>query len=170
MGFFDKIKETLRDKTRDKVCTRLCAIGVDALIAERGQRRPEEKLGCSGLQRSLGLIEIHEEPISWANVITWQQIFPANVTKYRNVYLVHDPNLSTKSKLHGNEIGRRMKDDLLLNQGIRLSRDIEIQAFPDDECWAILSEEYTGDNPRPFSEQWDYLKTIARRLLESSGK
>ena len=27
MGFFYKIKETLRDKTPDKVCTRLCAIG-----------------------------------------------------------------------------------------------------------------------------------------------
>jgi len=62
MGFFDNIKETFRDKTRDKVCTRLCSIGVDARIAERG--RPEEKLGCSGLQRSLGLLDIHGEPIS----------------------------------------------------------------------------------------------------------
>jgi len=64
-----------------------------------------------------------------------------------------------------------MKKDVLLNQGlIGLSRDIEIQASPDNECWAILSEEYTGDNPRPFLEQWDYFKTIARRLLETGGK
>jgi len=168
MGFFDRLRETIRDKTRDKVCTRLCAIGVDAQVAKRG--RPEEKLGCSGLQRSLGLVDVYGEPISWVNVINWTRHFPGNVQMYRNVYLVHDPHLSTKSKLNGDEIGR-MKDGLLLNQNlIGLSRDIEIQAFPEYECWAILSEEYTGDNPRPFLEQWDYFKTIARHLLESSGK
>ncbi len=168
MGFFDNIKETFRDKTRDKVCTRLYAIGVDARIAERG--RPEEKLGCIGLKRSLGLVEIHGEPIRWVNVINWTQHFPGNVQKYRNVYLVHDPNLSTKSKLDGNKIGR-MKDDALLNQSlIGLNRNIEILAFPEDKCWVILSEEYTGDRPLPSLEQWDYFKTIARHLLESSGK
>jgi len=168
MGFLDTIKETLRDRTRDKVRARLCAIGVDARIAERG--RPEENLGCIGLKRSLGVVEIYGEPIRWVNVINWTQHFPGNVQKYRNVYLVHDPNLSTKSKLNGNEIGRRIKKDVLLNQGIRMSRDIEMQAFPDDECWAILSKEYEGRNPPPSLEEWDSFKTIARHLLESSGK
>jgi len=165
MGFLDTIKETLRDKARDRVYARLCAIGVDARIAERG--RPEEKLGCIGLKRSLGLVEIRGEPISWVNVINWTQHFPGNVQKYRNVYLVHDPNLSTKSKLNGNEIGRRIKKDVLLNQGlIGLARDIEILAFPEDKCWAILSKDYEGRNPPPSSEEWNSFITIARHLLE----
>ena len=168
MEIFRTLKETLRDKTRDRVCARLCVMGVDACIAERG--RPEEKLGCSGLRRSLGLIEMHGEPIRWVNVINWTQHFPANVQKYRNVYLVYDPNLSTKSKLNGKEIGP-MKDDILLNQSsIGLNRDVEIRTFPEDKCWAILSKEYEGRNPPPSLEQWDYFKTIARHLLESSGK
>jgi len=167
MEIFRTLRETLRDKTRDRVCTGLRAIGVDARMAERG--RPEEKLGCSGLQRSLGLVEIHGEPIQWVNVINWTQHFPANVQKYRNVYLVHDPHLSTKSKLNGNEIGRRMKKDVLLNQGlVGLSRDIEIRTFPEDKCWAILSKGYEGRNPPPSSEQWNCFKAIAQRLLESS--
>ena len=169
MGFLDKIKETLRDKARDRVYARLCAIGVDARIAERG--RPEEKLGCIGLKRSLGLVEICGEPIRWVNVINWTQHFPGNVQKYRNVYLVHDPYLSTKSKLNGNEIGQRIKKDVLLNQGlIGLNRDIEILAFPEDKCWAILSKDYEGRNPPPSSEEWNSFKTIARHLLESSGE
>jgi len=168
MGFLDTIKETLRDRTRDKVCARLCAIGMDARMAERG--RPEEKLGCIGLKRSLGLVEICGEPIRWVNVINWTQHFPGNVQKYRNVYLVHDPNLSTKSKLDGNKIGR-MKDDALLNQSlIGLNRNIEILAFPEDKCWAILSKDYEGRNPPPSSEEWNSFKTIARHLLESSGE
>jgi len=169
MEIFRTLKEMLRDKTRDKVCTRLCAVGVDARIAERG--RPEEKLGCIGLKRSLGLVEIHREPIHWVNVINWTQHFPGNVQKYMNVYLVHAPYLSTKSKLNGNEIGQRIKKDVLLNQSlIGLDRDIEILAFPEDKCWAILSKDYEGRNPPPSLEQWDYFKTIARHLLESSGK
>jgi len=169
MGFLDTIKETLRDKARDRVYARLCAIGVDARIAERG--RPEEKLGCIGLKRSLGLVEIRGEPISWVNVINWTQHFPGNVQKYRNVYLVHDPYLSTKSKLNGNEMGQRIKKDVLLNQGlIGLDRDIEILAFPEDKCWAILSKDYEGRNPPPSSEEWNSFITIARHLLESSGE
>jgi len=168
MEIFRTLKGMLRDKTRDKVCARLCAIGVDARMAERG--RPEEKLGCIGLKRSLGLVEICGEPIRWINVINWTQHFPGNVQKYRNVYLVHDPYLSTKSKLNGNEIGR-IKRDVLLNQGlIGLNRDVEILAFPEDKCWAILSKDYEGRNPPLSSEEWNSFKTIAHHLLESSGK
>jgi len=123
------------------------------------------------LKRSLGLVEIRGEPISWVNVINWTQHFPGNVQKYRNVYLVHGLYLSTKSKLNGNEIGRRIKKDVLLNQGlIGLDRDIEILALPEDKCWAILSKDYQGRNPPPSSEEWNSFITIARHLLESSGE
>jgi len=56
-----------------------------------------------------------------------------------------------------------------LNQGlIGLDRDIEILAFPEDKCWAILSKDYEGRNPPPSSEGWNSFITIARHLLESS--
>ena len=163
MEIFRTLKETLRDKTRDRVCARLCVMGVDACIAERG--RPEEKLGCSGLRRSLGLVEMHGEPIRWVNVINWTQHFPANVQKYRNIYLIHDPNLSTRSKLNYSEI-EQIKDDLLLNQSLTgLNRNIEIQTFPEDKYWAISLEEYEGRNPPPSLEQWNSIKTISSHLL-----
>ena len=44
MGFFDKAKDTFREKTRDKVYTALKSIGVDAKLAENG--RPEEIIKC----------------------------------------------------------------------------------------------------------------------------
>ena len=69
MGFFNNIKETLRDKTRDKVCTRLCAIGVESRMAERG--RSEEHIGARVIGASLGLIEIQDSPICWVNVVWW---------------------------------------------------------------------------------------------------
>ena len=43
MGFFDKVKGSFRDKTRDNVCDVLQGIGVDAQMAERG--RSEEEIG-----------------------------------------------------------------------------------------------------------------------------
>jgi len=56
MGFFDKVKEASRDKTRDKVCTHLNRVGIDAKLAERGIR--EEGASVPRWFQSLGLIEI----------------------------------------------------------------------------------------------------------------
>ena len=42
MGFFDKVKDSFREKTRDKVCTTLKSIGVDAKLAEN--ERPETNI------------------------------------------------------------------------------------------------------------------------------
>jgi hypothetical protein len=66
MGFFDKAKETFREKTRDKVCAALKSIGVDAKLAENG--RTEENIKCGFGIHSLGIIDIGEGLIHWVNI------------------------------------------------------------------------------------------------------
>ncbi|MBA7670594.1 hypothetical protein ES703_78740 [subsurface metagenome] len=81
-------------------------------------------------------------------------------------------------KSHGN-LMRRMSDDVLLNQSlIRLKEDVTIRGFPEYNCWAILSSRssvggFLGGffgHPAPSRKQWDCYETIARHLLEHSGK
>ncbi|MBN2238503.1 MAG: hypothetical protein JW712_01910 [Dehalococcoidales bacterium] len=59
--------DMLRDKTRDKITDNLVSIGVKAEMAERG--RPEEKIEKSWFLRSLGIIDIHDSPVRWINVL-----------------------------------------------------------------------------------------------------
>ena len=67
IGIFNTLKGKLRDKTRDEVCSRLCVIGLDARMVERGPLL-EDVVG-DGAGKSLGLIEIRDSPICWVNVL-----------------------------------------------------------------------------------------------------
>jgi hypothetical protein len=61
------MRERLRDKTRDELADWLVGIGVIATLSERD--RPEEKVGKNWGRRSLGIIDIANSPISFANII-----------------------------------------------------------------------------------------------------
>ena len=61
------MKERFRDKTRDDLANALDLIGVKAEMADR--ERAEEKVENSWYQRSLGVIDIAEGPISWINIL-----------------------------------------------------------------------------------------------------
>ena len=61
------MKETFRDKSRDKLTQNLNSLGVRADLAERG--RVEEKIQKSWHQRSLGVIDIPKGPIRWINIL-----------------------------------------------------------------------------------------------------
>ncbi|MCY4085502.1 MAG: hypothetical protein OXG37_01095 [Actinomycetia bacterium] len=61
------MREKLRDKTRDQLTVALNALGVQAVMAERG--RPEEAIHNSWWQRSLGVIDLPEGPVRWINVV-----------------------------------------------------------------------------------------------------
>lgn len=61
------MREKLRDKTRDQLTVALNALGVQAVMAERG--RPEEAIHNSWWQRSLGVIDLSEGPVRWINVV-----------------------------------------------------------------------------------------------------
>ena len=63
----NRMKEQLRDKSRDGLIYALNSVGVKAEMAERG--RAEEKVEDSWYQRSLGVIDILEGSIRWVNIL-----------------------------------------------------------------------------------------------------
>lgn len=93
-GFWGKLREKMRDKTRDELCAYLCTMGLDARMAER--RRPEEHIWK--LAKSLGLIAISDSPIRWVNVCEFEGGQYTSTT-YRNVYLVPDPRVAGEGYL-----------------------------------------------------------------------
>ena len=63
----NRMKDRLRDKSRDGLAYALNSVGVKAEMAERG--RAEEKVEDSWYQRSLGVIDILEGSIRWVNIL-----------------------------------------------------------------------------------------------------
>ena len=62
-----RMKERLRDKSRDKLAQNLNSLGIRADLAERG--RAEERVENSWYQRSLGIIDIPEGLVRWINIL-----------------------------------------------------------------------------------------------------
>ena len=61
------MKETFRDKSRDKLSQNLNSLGIRVVLAERG--RTEEKIENSWYQRPLGIIDIPEGVVRWINIL-----------------------------------------------------------------------------------------------------
>lgn len=187
--FFHRLKDKLRDKTRDNVCARLCEIGLKAQIAERGC--PEEGISTREAS-SIGLIQIHGELIRWVNVVrgTGEDRY-----FYKNIYLVPDPSVRNKGYAKAESlriksiplVGRvlsirwkgelpddlikRMNEDTLLNRNLLgLNEEIRIRSFPQFRCWAIAAAYANYDIIPPSREQWDCYEIIARYLLQPGGK
>lgn len=172
-GFWRRIEEQFL--ARNKVCARLCSIGLNAHMVERG--RAEENVGLDWVMRkddkSLGLIEIHESQICWVNVIETKsgKGTQGETVRYENVYIVPDSTLYTRGddwliestrqkgvpligrvldiKWKANcedELIMRLGQDVLLNQTlIRLNEDVQMRSFPKYGCWAISSSKYMHD-------------------------
>ena len=93
-GLFGGIEEALRDKTRDELCASLCAIGLHAQMAERGQ--PEEHVKAHfGRAESIGLIETRDSSIRWVNVLKEEvtessQYNITTHTTYSTAYIIPD--------------------------------------------------------------------------------
>jgi len=192
MGFFGTLKEKLRDKTRDRLCAALCAMGIDARLAERG--RVEEKIGGGS---SLGVIDVPEGPIRWVNVRTVTTggggPYGGSSTSYYTDYGVPDPRLEPDSQepfMHsarkktfpvfgqvvdvqwegedwGTGVIDRLNSDHQLKHPIMESHDVTIEAIGDYGCWIISTK--TCDIPS--EELLSCYQTIAQHLLAewSSG-
>ena len=188
MGFFDKVKEALRDKRRNSVCTRLNKVGVDAKLAERGVR--EEKASVPRWFMSLGLIEISKSPINFVHVIYVQTRYGRH---YSTVYLAHDPSvyypsvyrkadLKARSKrvkerpiigkvkdvvwegnLRENIMQRLNEDQYLKQELIRLRQDVKVGTSPDISYWKIQVKGYLTNQ---VPEKWDVYERIARHLKQ----
>ena len=63
----NRMKDQLREKSRDELTYALNSVGVKAEMTERG--RAEEKVEDSWYQRSLGVIDILEGSIRWVNIL-----------------------------------------------------------------------------------------------------
>ena len=165
------------DKTRDKLCAGLQAIGVDARTAERG--RPEEKTGAG----SLGVIDIGRSPIRWINVRVYDA---GETTVHITEYGVPDsrylPELGIQSvrvktfPIFGPVIDVRWKgNDLGLGIVERLGSDAAIKGAimgNGDELTIVARGDYggwlirRGTTATPLAEQWGCYQAIAERLLE----
>jgi len=183
MGFFGGVREALRDKRRDRVCTNLNRVGVNAKLAERGVR--EEKASIPRWFRSLGLIEISKSPINFVHVVYVQTRYGRH---YRTLYLTHDPSVYDKAGLKarskrvkerpvigkvkdvvwegnlGESIMQRLNEDQYLKQElIRLRHDVKVGTCPDINYWKI---EVKGYLVKQVSEKWDVYGIIARHLKQ----
>lgn len=104
MRLFHKIVEKRRDKTRDRLCADLYAIGLDALMVEWGELEQDLFLyyapsRAQGSGRSLGLIEIQHSPIRLVNVLKGPAEREYGGGIYRSMCLVPDPSVWTKGYL-----------------------------------------------------------------------
>jgi hypothetical protein len=95
------LKESVRDKRRDRLCADLQAIGVKAsLLARRDDREKVPR------KRSLGLIEISGSPVSWANLIEYSSAGASPDSIGKDFTQVHfavlDPRLGEWGRYEGN--------------------------------------------------------------------
>jgi hypothetical protein len=183
MKLFDKAKEAVRDKTRDKLCDALQRIGVDASIVELGTK--EEKATIPRGLSSLGLIEIKKRPISFAHVLYSQSQYGRD---YFTVYLIHAPSVSSRGCLKARSklvkerpvigkvidviwqgdleenITEHLNEDQYLKQElIRLRCNVKLHTCPDIGYCVI--EAWGGSGT--FRERWDIYEVIAHHLRQS---
>jgi len=199
MGFLNAFKKMFRGK-RYKVCDRLCAMGVDARIPERG--RPEENIGMDAWPWGRGerpfeseaLIEIRGSPIRWVNVLAVEkpggQYVTSTYVVTRWVYVVPDPCVSTQA---GYMLAKsvRVRSVPLIGSVSNIRWDCKspsnlIKRISDDvflnQSLIRLNEDITLcsfleyncwsilSSRPPSREKWNCYETIARHLLESSKK
>ena len=173
---FGWLRETMRDKARDKLCAGLCEIGVNARMAERG--RPEDKTG----EGSLGIIEIGRSPIRWANVrkenhhettiyftefgvpdarrLTDLRIRPVRVRSFPVFGRVIEVRWEGDDRTYG--IGQQLsQDQVVKNLVIDTDDDVTVVARPDHGCWLIRRETAAA----PSAGQWRCYQAVAGRLL-----
>ncbi len=85
--------------TREKLWDDLCAIGVDAGLAERGQLK--EQVTGKSKGKSLGSIEIRKSPICWINLLKGEfyTMYGGSSVTYRSIYVVPGPAISDEVHL-----------------------------------------------------------------------
>ena len=189
MGFFNRIKDTFRDKTRDKLCSYLQTMGIDAQMAERG--RPQESIDSVVSTKTLGIIDIAKGPIRWVNVTN--RIVPGGFrwtgrVIYDIKYVVPDTRLRAKSaevqikssvvgntwQWKGRDSGLGVIDRLNSNTSMAHaliqsnSAQITIRAYPDYRLW-VMSTVIDQIRLTPYLKSlphlWDLYQSIARHLL-----
>ena len=186
MNFFQKVREGLRDKTRDEFCAGLQSLGIAARLAPR--KLPEEELKRQPSYRCLGIIDIPDGKVRWVNV---QLANGEGQNIYTATYGVPDtkinasfPKVSVKSirvrepryvgavvglEWSGNDFGLGVIDQLADKQWPQLMRsrnDVELMAHPDHGCWTISHGMWSWTFPWG---RWGRANTPSDDDLEDDG-
>jgi hypothetical protein len=121
-------------RRREALCAHFVSMGINAQVANRG--RGEEQLKHPG-ENSLGIIAIHNSPISWVNLVqgmlkqsrSWEQTFSRTLgaTYHRIWYGVRDANL-------------RVEEQPPVFHSIRV-RSVPVVGRATDVRWETMTEE-----------------------------
>lgn len=118
----------------------------------------------------LNSVRVRNRPIFGPVVDLHWEAYLANTKTIR--WLVTDLLIDLQQINLQSDLIMRLDGDVWLRQSlIKLNKDVTIRIYPEHGCWAIWSSIWSRSQTTPSrDEQWDCFETIARHLLESSGK
>ena len=179
--------DTLRDKTRDKLAAALQDIGVQAEMAER--KRAEEKIEDSWFQRSLGLIDITDSPVTWINILKkdgsknspprWWVVFciqderPVPDYKIVNIRSIRKKSIPVigkvvdvtwKGKDHGTGLIESLNYDEEVKDMVKRAGNLTIHSYTKEfNGWTVQVDRRIN----PSYQDWTAILKIAGYALES---
>ena len=197
MGFVEKFRDKTRDSLCADL--RALGINAQMSergrsVEKVGKSWRGRSLGLIEVQDSpIRWVNVVDKP----PILTTSQ--PGQQDAYANLYLVPDSTISKAGfaesfrvknvPVFGHVVGVRwdgtlpsdiveqLGEYLLLSKTlINLEEDIRIESHPEYGYWSICSKRFKSSSffskrqPAPSREQWECYETIARHLLESSGK
>ena len=194
MRFLKKIKDNVRDKSRDNFYKHLITLGIDVSLAERGAK--EEKLFNPWHRRSLGIINIHSNsPISYINIIKrdrskdspprWWYYFgiPSKTSKNKSDYIEIK---STRIKsfpvfgkvesirwgfnANGEILAETFTKDPAINSLSMDLGDIKVQSLHENFSGYSIELEFKGKKSKSTAlniNHWGTLNKIAKIFIEN---
>ncbi|MCH2312035.1 MAG: hypothetical protein MK362_06085 [SAR202 cluster bacterium] len=192
----NKIKETLREKSRDNLTNTLIKIGINAQMAERGLE--QEKIGDEWYTKKLGIINVQDQPIKWINICKKppSKDSPPN---WKYIFIVPDERLvSGKDKVKiktirkksfpifgkvidttwkGNDrsgLAHTLSNDIEIKSLAKSIGDIHLESFSDPIPGWFLRVGHTQHldgqsnwHNRITMETWEQLRKLSEHLLST---
>jgi len=184
-----KLKETIRDKSRDNLTNTLVNLGVKAEMAERGMK--QEKIGDEWYTRKQGIINIQDHPIKWINICKKDRS-KDSPPQWKYIFIVPDERLvSGKDKIkiktirkksfpvfgkvidtiwNGNDssgLTHNLSNDAEIKSLSKSIGDIHIESFSEPGAGWFLRASH---NPRTWGNQIDWHKRITMETWEQMRK
>ena len=184
-----KLKETIRDKSRDNLANTLITLGIKAEMAERGME--QEKIGDEWYTRRQGIINIQDHSIKWINICKKDRS-KDSPPQWKYIFIVPDERLvSGKDKIKiktirkksfpffgkvidtiwkGNDssgLTRTLSNDVEIKSLAKSIGDIHIESFSEPGAGWFLRASH---NPQTWGNQSDWHKRITMETLEQLRK
>ena len=156
-------KENFRDKSRDELTKSLIGIGIDAMMSERGLK--EEKIGKSALRKSLGIINIQDQPVKW---ISDRNKIKIKTFRKRSFLWIFGKIIDViwRGKDMNTGLSEILYNDLDIKNFTKKIGDIQIETHSDIvKGWTIRLNRRHAGPPAVYSETWKNLQKITKQLL-----